>query len=173
MFLYGGKSTSSTPASRGPKERVKRLLNPIRNSGCYVKADRYYSSVELAEELWKDFGMTLVGPVQQNRKHIPEVLKKTERGKFTLKCFHFLIQSLETHHLLFFLMLRGRSGQIFFFYPPSILLTLAVKINLILYQYFCNETNGGVDTLDQMVRKYTSSTKIVTICFFTLFDIQP
>lgn len=78
MEVYVGKSGDSISESRGPTQIVKRLAEPLRNSGRNITTDRYYTSVDLAEELYNDFGLTLVGTMQINRKHIPEELKVTK-----------------------------------------------------------------------------------------------
>ena len=37
--------------------------------------DRFYSSVQLADELWHKFKLTMIDTMQLNRKHIPEMIK--------------------------------------------------------------------------------------------------
>lgn len=177
MEVYAGKTENSTPESRGPRGIVKRLVDPIRNSGRNVTTDRYYTSVELAEDLYKDFGLTLVGTLQQNRKHIPEILRKTEGRHIHTNMFAFSDpKSGNPPVTLLSYVTREK--------PKKILLFLSTQhyddvvsgenknksdINL-----FYNETKGGVDTIDQMARKYTSkrSTRRWPLSvFFTLLDI--
>ncbi|KAJ4429761.1 hypothetical protein ANN_21965 [Periplaneta americana] len=103
MEVYAGKTEDSTPESRGPKSIVKRLATPLKGSGRNITTDRYYTSVELAEELYTDYGLTLVGTMQTKRKHIPEELKTTKIGRFTLANSLSQIPIQETHLLLWFL----------------------------------------------------------------------
>ncbi|KAJ4446305.1 hypothetical protein ANN_13000 [Periplaneta americana] len=60
------------------KSVVRRLVKPLEGTGRNVTTDRYYTSIELAEELYNDDKLTLVGTLKSNRKHIPEELKKTQ-----------------------------------------------------------------------------------------------
>ncbi|KAJ4437784.1 hypothetical protein ANN_13722 [Periplaneta americana] len=178
MEVYAGKIEDSTPESRGPKSIVKRLATPLKGSGRNITTDRYYTSVELAEELYTDYGLTLVGTMQTKRKHIPEELKTTKIGRFTLTNSLSQIPIQETHLLLWFLTSPVKS-------PKKILVLLSTqhkdatvendgKKNKSHINLFYNETKGGVDTIDQMARKY--STKRGTrrwplSVFFTLIDI--
>lgn len=177
MEVYAGKPQNSTSISRGPQGIVKRLVDPIKNSGRNVTTDRYYTSVELAEDLYKDFGLTLVGTLQQNRKHIPEILKKTEGRHVHTNMFAFSDpKSGNPPVTLLSYVTREK--------PTKVLLFLSTQhsddaisgenknksdINL-----FYNETKGGVDTVDQMARKYTckrSTRRWPLSVFFTLLDI--
>ena len=46
--VYAGKDNRPVN-ERGPTEIVKRLVEPIKNTGYNVTTDRFYTSVELAE----------------------------------------------------------------------------------------------------------------------------
>ncbi|KAJ4425527.1 hypothetical protein ANN_27721 [Periplaneta americana] len=75
--VYAGKD--ERPAEeRSAKAVVRRLVKPLEGTGRNVTTDRYYTSIELAEELYNDDKLTLVGTLKSNRKHIPEELKKTQ-----------------------------------------------------------------------------------------------
>ncbi|KAJ4426216.1 hypothetical protein ANN_27027 [Periplaneta americana] len=89
MEVYAGKTEDSTPESRSPKSIVKRLATPLKGSGRNITTDRYYTSVELAEELYTDYGLTLVGTMQIKRKHIPEELKTTKNREVYSSKFAF------------------------------------------------------------------------------------
>ncbi|KAJ4435659.1 hypothetical protein ANN_18275 [Periplaneta americana] len=74
MEVYADKQEGTTPESREPREVVKRHVAPIKDIGRNVTTDRFYTSVELVEDLYER-KMTLVGTMKNNRKHIPEELK--------------------------------------------------------------------------------------------------
>ncbi|KAJ4437268.1 hypothetical protein ANN_17405 [Periplaneta americana] len=77
MEVYAGKD--ERPAEeRSVKAVVRHLVKPLEGTGRNVTTDRYYTSIELAEELYNDDKLTLVGTLKSNRKHIPEELKKTQ-----------------------------------------------------------------------------------------------
>lgn len=59
MEVYAGKD--ERPAEeRSAKAVVRRLVKPLEGTGRNVTTDRYYTSIELAEELYND-KLTLVG----------------------------------------------------------------------------------------------------------------
>ncbi|KAJ4425493.1 hypothetical protein ANN_28111 [Periplaneta americana] len=70
MEVYAGKTEDSTPVSRGPKPIVKRLATPLKESGRNITTDRYYTSVEPAEELYTDYVLHLLYKVQDRAKNV-------------------------------------------------------------------------------------------------------
>lgn len=72
---------------------VKCLLEPIRGSGRNVTMDRYYTSVDLAETLYVSHGLTMVGTMHSNRKHIPPELKNWENREEFSSVFAFTSRS--------------------------------------------------------------------------------
>ena len=79
MEVSAGKDNRPA-AERGALELVKRLVQPIRNTGYNVTSDRFYTSVELADVLYNDLKLTLVGKLKSSRKEISEELK-TSNGR--------------------------------------------------------------------------------------------
>ncbi|KAJ4425890.1 hypothetical protein ANN_27516 [Periplaneta americana] len=60
MEVYAGKD--ERPAEeRSANAVVRRLVKPLEGTGRNVTMDRYYTSIELAEELYNDDKLTLVG----------------------------------------------------------------------------------------------------------------
>lgn len=88
MEVYAGKD--SRPAcERGPLEIVKRLVEPIKNTGYNITTGRLNTSVELADILYEDYNLTLVGTLKSNRKHIPQELKTTASRELYSSKFAF------------------------------------------------------------------------------------
>ena len=52
-------------------------MAPLKGSGRNVTADRFYTGVELCEDLLKD-KLTYVGTIMASRLHLPEDAKKTD-----------------------------------------------------------------------------------------------
>lgn len=88
MEVYGEKDDKSQE-ERGPKEIVKILTDLVKGTGRNVNIDRFYSSVELAEELFSVSKLTFVGPLQVNRKHIKESLKSRKERDIYSSIFTF------------------------------------------------------------------------------------
>ncbi|KAJ4444775.1 hypothetical protein ANN_06572 [Periplaneta americana] len=65
------------------------LVAPIKNAGRNVTTDRYCTSVDLPEDLYSDYNLTLVGTMQYNRKHIPEELKSVKGRELYCSIFAF------------------------------------------------------------------------------------
>jgi Transposase IS4 len=86
MEPYAGKTSNQ---SNSAKDVVKRLIKVINNSGRNVTMDRYYTSVELAEDLWNENKLTVVGTLQTNRKHIPIELKNCSNRELYSSMFVF------------------------------------------------------------------------------------
>ncbi|XP_049847194.1 uncharacterized protein LOC126299375 [Schistocerca gregaria] len=175
MDIYTGKS-GNTQHSNGPMEIVKRLIKPIEKSGRNVTTDRYYTSVELAETLWNDFHLTLVGTLQSNRRHIPEELKTTTGHSLHSSIFAYTDpQTQRPPVTLASTLVREKPKRLLLmlstYHSEGVLNEDSKKTNINL---FYNSTKGGVDTIDQMARHY--STKRGTrrwplSLFYTLIDI--
>ena len=59
MEVYADKDNRPA-AKRGALKLVKRLVQPICNTGYNVTTDHFYTSVELADVLYNDLKLTLV-----------------------------------------------------------------------------------------------------------------
>lgn len=53
------------------------LTDPFKETGRNITMDRYYTSIELAEELYTEKNLKVVGTLQLNRKDISNQLKDT------------------------------------------------------------------------------------------------
>lgn len=94
MEVCAGKQEGTTSEYKGPKETVKGLVAPIKNTGRNV-TDCYYTSVDLAEDLYSDYNLTLVETMQNNRKHIPKELKSVKGRELYSSIFAFTDSSSE------------------------------------------------------------------------------
>lgn len=172
--VYAGKRID-VPSGTIPV--VKRLITPISNTGRNVTTDRFYTSVQLAEELFEEHNLTLVGTMQLNRKFIPKELKETSERQLHSSMFAFTdpkskkppvtLQSYITKEKpkknLIFLSTQHSDDNV------SAEGKMKSDINL-----FYNSTKGGVDSIDQMARKYTTkrgTRRWPLSLFYTLIDI--
>ena len=174
MEVYAGKD-GTTPESRGPREVVKRLIAPIKNTGRNVTTDRYYTSVELAEDLYSDYNTTLVGTMRNNRKHIPEELKTTTGRDLYSSKFAFTDPASQKPPVTLVSYIPKPQRNLIMLssqhHDAKVMEEGEKKSDINLYY---NATKGSVDTIDQMARKYTtkrSTQRWPLSMFHTLIDI--
>lgn len=177
MEVYAGKDERPSE-ERSAKAVVKRLVKPVQRTGRNVTTDRYYTSVELAEELYNDAKLTLVGTLKSNRKHIPEELKKTQGRELYSSKFLFTdpksgnapvtlvsyITSLKPTRNLLLLSTQHNDSKV-----NESTEKKKTDINL-----FYNDTKGGIDSIDQMTRHHSvkrGTRRWPLSLFFTLIDI--
>lgn len=177
MEVYAGKDERPTE-ERSAKAVVRRLVKPVERTGRNITTDRYYTSVELAEELYNDAKLTLVGTLKSNRKHIPEELKKTQGRELYSSKFLFTdpksgnapvtlvsyITSLKPARNLLLLSTQHNDNKV-----DESTVKKKTHINL-----FYNDTKGGIDTIDQMTRHHSvkrGTRRWPLSIFFTLIDI--
>ncbi|KAF4519246.1 hypothetical protein B566_EDAN002134 [Ephemera danica] len=173
---YAGKD-HRPPAERSPSAIVKRLVEPVEGSGRNVTMDRFYTAVDLAEDLYNQSKLTVVGTLMSNRRHLPKELTTAENRELYSSKFAFT---------------DPRTGQ-----APVTLVSYTVKerprkVLCLLSTQHCdkavsdcekkkpqiveyyNLTKGGVDTIDQMVRRYSckrGTRRWPLTAFYTLLDI--
>ena len=159
MEVYAGKD--SLPAEqRRPLEVVKRLVEPIRNTGYNLTTDRFYTYVELPDILYSDFKLNLVGTLKSNRQEIPSELKTTCGRELYSSKFAFTDPSTKKPPVtvvsyitkerpkknLLMLSTQHRDAGVEAGTPKK-------KTHINLYY---NSTKGGVDTIDQRARAYAT-----------------
>lgn len=71
MLLYRGRNPESTSAVNSASSFVLDLASPFFNTGRNVTTDRFYTSIKLAIELFKN-GLSFVGTCMTNRKYLPD-----------------------------------------------------------------------------------------------------
>ena len=77
---YLGREGDAPAVSLGA-QLIKNLVEPIKGTNRNVTHNRYFTSVDLFEELYND-NLTAVGTVIPNRKHFPlSLLPKQARGR--------------------------------------------------------------------------------------------
>ena len=151
MLPYAGKADEPDPALHvtGASSIVNHLVRPYCNSGRNVTADRFYSSVELCDELLTK-GLTYVGTINSTRRHLPEEAKKTEGRQIHSTDFYWsentMLVSYNKKKNKNVLVVSTQHKK------PLVATDMGKKPEVML---FYNETKGGVDTIDQMIGTYT------------------
>jgi len=147
MEPYAGKSSE---VSNKPKDIVCRLSQTIKRSSRSITMDRFYSSVELADELWHNFKLTMVGTMNANRKHVPKMIKIGKNRALYSSIFLFskatapvtlLSYSHKPNKVLIFISTQHQAvGNFEREKKKSEIIT------------FYNHTKGGVDAINQLSR---------------------
>lgn len=151
MLPYAGKAEDPDPALHvtGASAVVHHLVRPFQRSGRNVTADRFYSSVDLCEELLAQ-GLTYVGTVMATRRHLPEEAKATEGREDQSSMFfwseNIMLTSYKKNRNKNVLLLSTQHAE------PLVATDGKKKPEVM---HFYNETKGGVDTVDQMLGTYT------------------
>lgn len=172
VMIYTGKGTVMDDRKRGHGfQVVKKLMHRYRKRGHALFLDNYYTSIDLAEYLYRE-GTQITGTIKSNRKGIPlfvtkEPLKKGETIFARKK--HLLIQRwsdkkqvfmISTRHNGDLAMVRNKFGA------------ERLKPECVI-EY--NKHMGGIDRVDQITSYYTSARKTVRWqlkLFFHLMDLS-
>ena len=146
---YLGKE-GDAPAVNLGAQVVKNLVEPMKGTNCNVTCDRYFTSVDLFEDVYSNT-LTTVGTVMPNRRHLPySLLPKQAKGRevgSSLFVFKDNLTMVSWHpkRSKFVLLLSSlhHNSNIAESGKPEIV-------------EFYNKTKAGVDALDQKVRHYTT-----------------
>lgn len=151
MLPYAGKAEEPDPELHitGASNVVHHLVRPFLNSGRNVTADRFYSSVDLCEELLAQ-GTTYVGTIIATRRHLPEEAKKPEGRQEQSTHFYWsdniMLASYNKKKNKNVLIISTQHRE------PLVSTDAKKKPEVML---FYNQTKGGVDTIDQVIGTYT------------------
>lgn len=170
MQVYTGKNPAIGREVNQGARVVKDLVKEIENSGRNITCDNFFTSVPLARELLKK-NLTLVGTIRKNKPELPQkfTVAKDREVESTIFGFQkdvlvasycpkkaYVVNMLSTMHSL----------------PEIVSNSAGKKPEVILYY---NKTKSGVDTLDRMVRTYTSkrmTRRWPVVLFYNMIDVS-
>ena len=144
--IYTGKNGNSREKNQG-ENVVKRLAIPIYKSGRNLTTDNFFTSFNLAKFLL-DNNLTLVGTVRKNKAFLPIDFQSSKGASGSIK---FLFQNRIT--LVKYNQKKNKSVVLLSsqHHQPEINENSG-KPEIVHYY---NQTKGGVDTLDQIIRYYS------------------
>ena len=171
MLPYTGKTAAGqNTSSQSPQTIVKQLCQHLTGSGRTITMDRYYTSVDLAEDLFVNHKLAILGTINLNRQHIPEEMKKTDGRVLLSTKFAWsgpiMMASYIPKPKRNVLLITTEHNQ------PDVSQREDCKPEVILSY---NEDKGGVDVVDMMMDTYRS--KVATrrwpmVVFYTIVDVQ-
>lgn len=169
MEIYAGKQPDGPfQLNNSASAVVKRIANPILNTGRNITMDNYFTSVPLAKELL-DKKTTIVGTLRKNKREIPPIfinVKPVPSSMFGFRKDTVLLSykpkpqknvlMLSTFHSGDYIDLESGEQQ-----KPEV-------------NTFYNLTKGGVDVVDQLKSTYSVSRfccRWPLRIFFTILDV--
>ncbi|CAI6369859.1 unnamed protein product [Macrosiphum euphorbiae] len=169
MEIYAGKQPP------GPFQKdnsaacvVKRLIEPIDKSGRNITMDNYFTSVPLANELYANHRLTIVGTLRKNKREIPPEFTNIKSSPLQSTMFAY---GQHTNNSLLCSYVPKKNKNVLMLStmhrddhidPDSGDLKKPEVIT------FYNLTKGGVDVVDRLKSEY-SVTRISNRWPFTIF----
>jgi len=169
MDVYKGKEVHEPRNKNLGCKVVMHLTEPFKKSGRNITCDNFFTSLELGRKLLKE-RLTLVGTIRKNRKELPPELVTAKKRNVKTTLYGFKSEAITVSYC-------PKKGKV-----VTLLSTMHLskgeevgsekKPEVIMYY---NSTKGGVDTMDQLVRGY--STKRMTrrwpmAIFYNMVDIS-
>ncbi|XP_055936617.1 piggyBac transposable element-derived protein 4-like [Argiope bruennichi] len=171
LEIYAGiQPAGPYNVENGPDKIVKRLLEPIFNSGRNLTVDNWYTSYDLAKDLLKK-KITLVGTVRKNKRELPkEFISGRKREQYsTLFGFQKNLTKVsyvpKKNKCVVLLSSMHNGGTI------DASTGEAKKPEIIT---FYNLTKGAVDVVDEMSATYSTariSKRWPMVIFFSMLNI--
>lgn len=151
-----------------PTQSVLRLCKDFEKTNRNITADNWFSSIELMEQL-KDRGLTYLGTLKKNKRHIPPEFQasKTRQPESSLHGFtkDFTIVSYVPKKSKAVLLISSM-------HHTKQLDSLSKKPEIII-DY--NKTKGGVDEIDKKCSNYSSNRRTrrwPLAIFFRVLDLS-
>ena len=151
---------------------VEKLSAPFQGSGINITVDNFFTSYQLARSM-REKGFSIVGTLRANRREIPpSVMNECKEAELYNTSFLYsdeatlAVYKAKRNKCVALLSSKHRAGVV-----GNVATNPKLKPEICL---FYNQTKGGVDSTDQMVRYYSS--KVQTrrwplACFFNLLDM--
>ena len=163
--IYTGKENGVKEVNQG-ENIVKLLTIPLYKSGRNITTDNFFTSLNLARFLL-DQKLTLVGTVRKNKRFLPQEFQSSNGSAFKIQ--HLYQEKItlvkfnpKKNKSVVLLSSLHHSGEI----DPQ-----TRKPEIISYY---NSTKGGVDTLDQVIRFFSTKRKTrrwPMAIFYNMIDI--
>lgn len=170
MQVYTGRSEGQAREQNQGERVVMDLICGLEKSGRNVTTDNFFTSLSLARKL-KSMNMTILGTIRKNKGELPKELVATRKREKFSSIFTF--QDQET--LVSYCPKKGKVVLLLstMHFQPEVNEETDDKKPVMILDY--NSTKGGVDTMDQMVRNYTTKRKTrrwPMALFYNMIDVS-
>ena len=166
-ITYLGKE-GDTPAVNLGATAVTKLVEPIRNTHQNVTCDRFFTSVDLFEDLYKD-NLSAVGTVKANRKYLPAKLLPSQAKERTVGDSIFAFKENTT--MVSWYPKRAKVVLLLSTMHHGDKIGDSGKAEIV---EFYNKTKAGVDALDRKVCHYTpyrKTSRWLLAVFYNILDL--
>ncbi|XP_045456529.1 piggyBac transposable element-derived protein 4-like [Melitaea cinxia] len=173
-YIYHGKDSDGLglPETERklaiPTQSVLRLCKDFEKTNRNITADNWFSSIELMEQL-KDRGLTYVGTLKKNKRHIPPEFQasKTRSPESSLHGF------TKDFTIVSYVPKKSKAVLLISSMHHTKQLDPLTKKPEIIMDY--NRTKGGVDEIDKKCSNYSSSRRTrrwPLAIFFRILDLS-
>lgn len=168
LEIYAGKQPDGPYfVSNKPVDVIKRLAEPIYNSGRNITADNWFTDINLISDL-KQKLLSYVGTVRKNKRQIPPELVTTSNRPIKSNLFAFGADCTLVSHI----PKKGKNVIL----VSSVHFDKSVNLDTCKPEIveFYNNTKSGVDTVDQMVGTYNvarNTRRWPMVIFYTILNI--
>ena len=161
--IYLGK-VGNTPESNQGERIVRELCEPVLDKGYTITTDNFFTTMNLARYL-KSRHTALVGTIKKSRRFLPSII--TEKSRETGSMFLY-------HDNITICRYSEKPGKYVLLLSSQHQLGLIEENNKPEIVNSYNASKAGVDTLDQLVRFYTTkrrSKRWPVVLFYNMVDI--
>lgn len=134
---------------------VKRLLEPIDNTGRNLTTDNFYTSIPLANDLYVNHRTTMVGTIRKNKPQLPQMFTDVKNRPVLSSLFGFKHPPNQTL-LLSYVPKKNKNVLLISTFHSEDTIDEdsydSMKPEVIT---FYNMTKGGVDVVDRMKKEYS------------------
>ncbi|GBN51436.1 PiggyBac transposable element-derived protein 4 [Araneus ventricosus] len=156
MEIYAGKQPNGPfQVDNSPSSVVKRLMEPLYNSGRNLTVDNWYTSYPLSQELLQK-KITIVGTLRKNKREIPPIFLNSRKRDVYSSTFGFQKETT----IVSYIPKKNRNVLLLSTMHNDNAIDLstgeAKKPEIIT---FYNMTKGAVDVVDEMAATYSTAKK--------------
>ncbi|XP_018395958.1 PREDICTED: piggyBac transposable element-derived protein 4-like [Cyphomyrmex costatus] len=166
-IIYTGKTGNVREKNQGER-LVKELAAAYRGSGRNITMDNFFTTLPFAKHLlsWK---LTLVGTLKKNKPYIPSVMapNKSREVYSTVFGFH------EKVTLCSYVPKKNKAVILISTMHSDMAVNDDAKKKPHIITYY-NKYKAGVDTMDQMITRYTTQRRTLRwplVMFFNILDV--
>lgn len=166
-IIYTGKTNNTREKNQGERV-VKELALPYRGNGRNICMDNFFTTLPIAKHLLS-WNLTIVGTIKKNKPYIPSIMaaNKSRAQYSTVFGFH------EKVTMCSYVPKKNKAVILISTMHSDMAVGDDAKKKPDIINYY-NKYKTGVDTMDQMLRRYTSQRRCSRwpmAMFFNILDI--
>ncbi|XP_065674166.1 piggyBac transposable element-derived protein 4-like [Hydra vulgaris] len=167
-IIYTGKTGHTREKNQGERV-VKELAVAYKGSGRNIFMDNFFTSLSFAQQLLS-WNLTIVGTLKKNKPYIPPIMGPNKSGELYSSLFAFH----ENITMCSYVPKKKKSVILLSTMHSDIAVNEDLKKKPHIITYY-NKCKTGVDTMDQMISRYTTQRRTLRwplVMFFNMLDIS-